>query len=343
MSTDELASSIENGAVFTMSLGSYFGDWDNENNLLRAYIARGRGLVSVWSGLPNWWLHHMGMGDTIGYSTQVTQSNTVAQYSPIHNGWQSPDELGKVHLALMGDPSLRMRMIAPPTDLRTSDVGGRVSFSWTAASGAPLGYHVYKFEPTSGVVTRLTTSPVSGTTYTSTTESYLEGRRFMVRAVKLEAGSSGSYYNLSLGAFATNTGPSTTIDAGVAPLDAGATPVDAGTSGPDSSVPPVDLGVPVDFGIAFDAGPRPDAGSPSDSGSAITTDAGVAMDLGLDRDLGAPAINGTPLTQSCACTVSTRAPVPVVPTLVFGLSLLLLHALRARRRRHSTASRAPAS
>ncbi|MBK8172013.1 MAG: hypothetical protein IPK60_16935 [Sandaracinaceae bacterium] len=333
VSTDELASSIENGAVFTMSLGSYFGDWDNENNLLRAYIARGRGLVSVWSGLPNWWFHHMGMGDTVGYSTQVTQSNTVAQYAPIHNGWQSPTELGKVHLALMGDPSLRMRMIPPPTNLRTSDVGGRVNFDWTAATGAPLGYHVYKFDPTSGVVTRLTTSPVTGTTYASTTESYVEGRRFMVRAVKLEAGSSGSYYNLSLGAIATNTGPTTMIDAGVMPIDAGATPVDAGSSPVDSSVPPVDMGVPIDFGVAFDAGPRPDAGAATDSGSVTTPDSGLAMDFGLDRDLGAPVISGPPLTSSCACTVSTSAPVPLIPSLIFCLSLVLMQIRRATRRR----------
>jgi hypothetical protein len=42
------------GGVFNMSFGSYFGDWDNEDNYLRALLGSGNSLVNVWSAIPNW-------------------------------------------------------------------------------------------------------------------------------------------------------------------------------------------------------------------------------------------------------------------------------------------------
>lgn len=307
VSTDALATSFENQAVFNMSLGSYFGDWDNQNNLLRAYIGRGRALVSVWSGLPNWWFHHMGMGDPVGYSALVTQSNTSSNYTPTHNGWQSPNSLGKVHLALMGDPSLRLKMIAPPTNVATSDSGGYLRVTWTAATGSPSGYHVYAFNDATGEVTRLTSSPVTGTTYTSTTVPYTNGRRYMVRAVKLEVGASGTYYNQSLGPIATNGGPSSMVDAGMPPVDMG--------SVVDMSVPPTDMSVPpTDSGT-----PGSDLGVPTDS-SIPTTDGGTP-----------PSTPMVALTSSCNVTHagSTGAGFVVLCFAMIGLAL-------GRRRRRAS-------
>ena len=49
--------------IFTMLFGSYFGDWDSENNFLRAPLAsRKGGLTSVWSGRPHWHFHHRPLG-----------------------------------------------------------------------------------------------------------------------------------------------------------------------------------------------------------------------------------------------------------------------------------------
>jgi len=84
--TQEYASTNMNG-VFNMSFGSYFGDWDNRNNFLRAPLGSGQALTSVWSAIPGWYFHHMGMGANIGYSTMVTMNNT-GLYTPLHDGWQ---------------------------------------------------------------------------------------------------------------------------------------------------------------------------------------------------------------------------------------------------------------
>lgn len=51
-------------AVFTLSFGSYFGDWDVSNNLMRAFLGSGNILTSMWSKQQP--LYHFGLGSTIG-------------------------------------------------------------------------------------------------------------------------------------------------------------------------------------------------------------------------------------------------------------------------------------
>ena len=45
-------------AIFNLFFGSYFGDWDNANNFLRAPLAsEENGLTVAWSGRPYWQNH----------------------------------------------------------------------------------------------------------------------------------------------------------------------------------------------------------------------------------------------------------------------------------------------
>ncbi|MBL8003272.1 MAG: fibronectin type III domain-containing protein [Flavobacteriales bacterium] len=205
--TEEYATTTQLGGVFNMSFGSYFGDWDNKNNFLRAHLASGQGLTSVWAAIPNWWFHHMGMGDHIGYSA-IQSMNNGSVYTPQSNGWQG-STYSRSHLGLMGDPSLRMNMVAPPTALQVTNAGGYASFSWTASPEPVLGYYIYQVNATTGVITRVVSSMVTGTSFTSPTVPFVAGTEYMVRAVKLQSTNSGSYYNLSLGAIATATGGAT--------------------------------------------------------------------------------------------------------------------------------------
>ena len=201
--TEQLASSVTMGGVFNMALGSFFLDFDSKNNFLRAIIARGQGLTNCWAGIPAWYYHHMGMGENIGYSVRQTMNNT-GLYLPLTEGWQG--SIGRTHLNLMGDPSLRMKMLTPPTNLTVSNSGGHPSFSWTASPDAALGYHIYQFDATTGAISRLTTNPVNGTSYVASAVPFVAGREFMVRAVALETNSSGSFTNQSLGSIAAAAG-----------------------------------------------------------------------------------------------------------------------------------------
>jgi len=190
-------------SVFNMMFGSYFGDWDFTDNFLRAAIAgSGYSLTNCWAGRPNWQYHHMGLGETAGYATYVTQN--IPYLYTLSGG------SGQVHVALMGDPSLRLHTLAPATALATTTVNGGAVLSWTASPEAVLGYYVYRSASPTGPFTQVTAQPVAATTYTDATP--LPGpSTYMVRAVQLKTSNSGSYHNLSQGVFANFTAPAAIV------------------------------------------------------------------------------------------------------------------------------------
>jgi len=188
--------------VFTMLFGSWFGDWDSTDNFLRGPLASsGYSLTCSWAGRPHWFYHHMGVGETIGYSTKISQDNSFLYQNP-GIGARS------IHVALMGDPTLRMHVVGPPSGL-TAVQGTGVTLNWSASSDTIVGYHVYRSDFAAGPFTRLTTNPVVGTSYVDSTAAN-NPYTYMLRAVKLESTPSGSYYNASQGVFAGVQPPPTT-------------------------------------------------------------------------------------------------------------------------------------
>ncbi len=177
-------------SVFNMLFGSYFGDWDNTDNFLRGAIAGdGYTLTNCW-GNTIWSYHLMGLGETVGYATVASQNGGANNYTP------------EIWAALMGDPSLRLHPMAPPTAASATASAGRAALSWTVSLETVLGYYVYRAANPGGPFTRLTPQPVAATGYTDA--SPLPGTAtYLVRAVALKTSPSGSYYNLSQGAFAT--------------------------------------------------------------------------------------------------------------------------------------------
>lgn len=182
--------------AFLILHGSYFGDWDNEDNLLRAAVgSRNYTLAAIWSGLPHWFMHHMALGQPIGYSTRLTQNNR-GLYKSNENF-----SAGEVHVALIGDPTLRMFPVSPPVSL-SAQVDNAVNLSWNASPDQSIiGYHVYHSSSATGRYQRLTTRPL---TVTSFSHSVGQGvHHYMVRAIRLESTGSGTFYNPSQGAFVT--------------------------------------------------------------------------------------------------------------------------------------------
>ena len=181
-----------NRSVFTMLFGSYFGDWDSTDNFLRAPLCSGWTLTNAWAGRPHWSFHPMGMGEVIGAGVKLSQNDTLA------GGFGGR----QVHVALMGDPTLRQHIISPPSGVLVADQWPQATVSWTASNDAVAGYHVYRAPSPSGPFTRRTTTAVVGTAWLDTAP--IQGdATYMVRALRLETTPSGSYWNLSQGAFAT--------------------------------------------------------------------------------------------------------------------------------------------
>lgn len=130
--TDFAAENIN--AIFTGIAGSYFGDWDTKNNLLRAALASGA-LSSFWGGIPNWYLHHMSVGESIGFCARYSMNASYASF----NGSQQ-----LIHVALMGDPTLRFRPIAPSSELRLTNSVDGILLEWDEVSGDIEGYNLYR-------------------------------------------------------------------------------------------------------------------------------------------------------------------------------------------------------
>ena len=180
-------------AVFNMLFGSYFGDWDVENSFLRAPLASaGWGLASVWSGRPWWTFHHMALGETLGYDMLKTANNSSTYFLNTSPG---------VEVALMGDPTLRLYPIAPPTSGLSSSTDRTARLTWVASSDTGLeGYSVYRATSKYGPYEVLTDSPIVATTYEDTVST--DGTYYyMIRARSLETSPSGSFWNESQGLF----------------------------------------------------------------------------------------------------------------------------------------------
>ena len=182
-------------SVFTMMFGSYFGDWDNSNNLLRAPLASNSSiLTNCWAGRPNWFFHAMGLGECIGL-TAYAQIKTPGIYTPSNYGSNF------IHTELLGDPTLKMYLYDPPKNLVTAIVNDTtVHLSWSASNDVnATGYYVYRSASISSPFALLNPNPVSTLNFTDNTP--LIGKNiYMVRAVKLQNTiSSGTFYNLSNG------------------------------------------------------------------------------------------------------------------------------------------------
>jgi hypothetical protein len=100
----------------------------------------------------------------------------------------------------MGDPTLRLHRVAPPSDLRVQAAGQGMRLSWAASSQKVAGYHVYRANAEFGPYERLTKEPVKALTADDP-----DGRTshyYQVRAVVLQEATTGTYYNSSQGVFA---------------------------------------------------------------------------------------------------------------------------------------------
>lgn len=176
--------------IFTLWLGSYYGDWNNESNFLRAALGSGNVLVSMFAGLPQAFLHPMAMGATIGDGLLVTQNNKEGDgYFPDGQG------VNEVHISLHGDPTLRLHPVLPPRDLQASG-STAVQLSWNVSQDTSLlGYHIFRSKAGEANFQRITSDPITTTSYTDRPAA--GDYSYMVRAVKREQSGSGTYLNLS--------------------------------------------------------------------------------------------------------------------------------------------------
>jgi hypothetical protein len=206
-------SSQQMNTVFTMLFGSYFGDWDSPNNFMRAALASmPSALTCAWAGRPHWFFHHLGINYPIGYSQLLTQNNYDTYKPLLACTTQYPDgqiiTYGNrmVHIALMGDPTLRMfsASVVPPSNLTgTINNEGKIELNWTeppTGGASQIKYNVFRSLTKYGIYEKINTTDV-------TTPQYIDDFKYdgtvyyEVRTVMLSESNTASFYNTSRGIF----------------------------------------------------------------------------------------------------------------------------------------------
>ena len=148
-------------------------------------------LTCTWSGRPYWLFHTMGMGEPIGKSALLSENNQSYDSAAFSFG---------VHVALMGDPTLRMRYrdISTPENIAIHQIAARqpyVEIDWEGPEAPDVtGYYVYR-QVEGGEEELLTLEPITETMYQDTA---LFGRTvtYTIRATTLVESPSGTYYEL---------------------------------------------------------------------------------------------------------------------------------------------------
>ena len=200
-------------AVFSLLFGSYFGDWNTKNNFLRSAIASAPKILTCgWSGRPHWYMHHMALGETIGYSTRISQNNrpmvngNLGNYIP--NILEQTNQLAilssgdrSVHIALMGDPTLRA--VTKPVAVVGTVTGqteypNKVRLTWTKPTGDVQAYLIYRRKAGVRRWKQVTDSPIAATSFQDSLKN--DGPiEYMVRCCAIRRTASGTFYDMGKG------------------------------------------------------------------------------------------------------------------------------------------------
>jgi len=177
--------------VFTAFFGSYFGDYDFENNYLRTILGSGKVLSTAWVGAPNWYFHPMGMGLDLGFCTRLTQNNQDEYYAGFF-----PQS---VTINLLGDPTLKAYPVKPPTDLTVTQQDNHLILNWSPSTDDILGYQVYQRATATDHFEPLNQIPLTTTTLIDSCIAGNTQFQYLVKAVKREITPSGAFINHSSG------------------------------------------------------------------------------------------------------------------------------------------------
>jgi len=180
--------------------GSYLGDFNLvsrpvRNTFIRALLAQpNSGLVAIWDRInqSSVSLQALGLGDPLGPAWWSHPSNT-----DLSNG--SGYLIGNVHLALLGDPTLRFPVLPPVQNLQANAAGNRVTLRWAATLNPDVRYTVYRTkDPATEAFVPLTVTPVQESEIVDL-HPPPGGAVYLVRPTQLTRTGCGTFHDLGPG------------------------------------------------------------------------------------------------------------------------------------------------
>ncbi len=199
MATDSLQ------GVFTCLFGSYFGDWDTQNNFLRAALGSGTILTNAWSARPHWSFFHMALGTNIGLQAKLTQSDDGRYFQGFNRS---------IHIALMGDPTLRLHNMHPLGSIQANyhEDGNQIQWTQELGNEETEDFNIYFKNEESDAWSFLAQVDQSVFNYVDTNSYEVGVVQYLVRPQRLQHSPSGSYYNQGIGKIANVNIPAVDLD-----------------------------------------------------------------------------------------------------------------------------------
>lgn len=200
---------------FTRTYGSYYGDWDTAmvtNSFLQAPLANAGYALNVYYGPNVMNMDSPAMGETWGQKLLESAANN----SMFANRYKSGAYIqggtlfdGAVslrsYISLLGDPTLNMYPVKPPSNVVVQANGTNAAIYWSASPDTNIvGYYVYRAPSTNrNAFTVLTSVPTNAPL--TDVGGMDTNNTWWVRAVKREGGSNRSFNALSQGSLWTGT------------------------------------------------------------------------------------------------------------------------------------------
>ena len=188
--------------VFTLLFGSYAGDWDSENNVLRSAIASQPSiLTSAWAGRPFWFFQHMIFGKNIGFSYELSANNKYTYPGSGKYGHRM------LHIALIGDPTLNMYPAEPLQGLNIAEAKiengiRKISLEWDSPEYDVIGYNLYRADE-NGDYEKLNTGLITETFYSDESANLILNT-YLVRPLRYIETITGSFYMFAPGAIVSH-------------------------------------------------------------------------------------------------------------------------------------------
>ena len=193
-STEMAHPELQPRLAFANVFASFCHDIHYPDNFMRAFLATpDYGLAIMWfkpvlgDEIPLAF-ETLGMGETIGagFVRSINQSQR--------------DASANMYVSLLGDPTLRLQVLAPPRTL-PAESESKSALEWLPSKEADVNYFVYRSTSgPEGPWIRMTPTPIAETKFTDRSAPFGHGN-YLVRAVKVVTTGSGSYTNLSQGIF----------------------------------------------------------------------------------------------------------------------------------------------
>ena len=176
-------------SLFSMMYGSYMGEWNSQNNILRAYLA-----------MPEYGLTNLlGAQSIQGLALGQTFGEAVA-YAGGAPGNVPRDTAG--NMRFFGDPGLTLYPVRPVYHLRGQRTPEGNALTWLPPSDSEgrtiVGYHVYRADSDTGVFERLTDVPVTQPVYIDAAPD-ADKPVYLVRCVAKVTSPAGTFYKIGQG------------------------------------------------------------------------------------------------------------------------------------------------